>query len=461
MSADLQLTVVKPGDLERAFAGAAGPASTETYITDSFVLSECTITIKSGRVIDLQAVIQEIVFFEDMFSPNITGSILIQDMAGGHEKFILTGGEKITIRVMRGDRGETIIARADLVVYEISKMKVDNQNSLTYDLRFTTETAIKSHKKRVFKSFGSDRKISSIVKKLYKEINDEFKIFIQDFDTAAERPFICPGYNPIEAIQFLAKRACIDGNYYVFFERVNTNIITGNNFSHYFANVKYLKAFITLGVPKLTVQPAIKYTTKPGQTEIQIRSYQIQQNFNHMTAMTQGYYNSNVKSLNLLSKSVNNSTINYKQRNANQLGDVYRNSYLDAYNVFNVYDQGDVPGERLIIAPQSDIISNKSEWIKQDLYGAITNSAIRLIVEIPGGNNKIGVGDIVDINIPSIANKLVNQQNSLVPNDAVYSGNYMVTAVKHMITKTVYVKRLEVSRGTFRFDIDQIIALGQ
>ena len=115
----------------------------------------------------------------------------------------------------------------------------------------------------------------------------------------------------------------------------------------------------------------------------------------------------------------------------------------------------------MIVAPQSDIISNKSEWIKQDVYGAITNSAIRLIIEIPGGNNKIGVGDVVEVNIPSIANKLVNQQNSLVPNDAVYSGNYMVTAVKHMITKTAYVKRLEVSRGTFRFDIDKIIALGQ
>ena len=442
--------------------GYISPPSTETYITDSFVLSECTMTIKSGRVIDLQAVIQEIVFFEDMFSPNITGSILIQDMAGGHEKFILTGGEKLTIRVMRGDRGETIITRADLVVYEISKMKVDNQNSLTYELRFTTETAIKSHKKRVFKSFGTDRKISSIVKKLYKEINDDYRIFIQDFSTAAERPFICPGYNPIEAIQFIAKRACSDGNYYVFFERVNTNIVTGNNFSHYFANVKYIKDyFVSRGVPRLTVQPAIRYTTNPGQTEIQIRSYQIQQNFNHMTAMTQGYYNSNVKTLDLLTRGVTNSTINYKQRNANQLGDVYRNAYLDAYNIFNVYDQGDVPGERLIVAPQSDIISNKSEWIKQDVYGAITNSAIRLIIEIPGGNNKIGVGDVVEVNIPSIANKLVNQQNSLVPNDAVYSGNYMVTAVKHMITKTAYVKRLEVSRGTFRFDIDQIIALGQ
>ena len=132
---------------------------------------------------------------------------------------------------------------------------------------------------------------------------------------------------------------------------------------------------------------------------------------------------------------------------------------MDAYNTFNQYDVGDYPGERLITSPNSDIIRDKAEWISQDLYGAITNSAIRLIIEISGGNNKIGVGNVVDVDIPSIANKLVNQGSSLVATDSVYSGRYMVTATKHIITRTSYMKRLEVSRGTFKFDIDQIIAL--
>lgn len=434
------------------------------YITDSYVLAECFLIIKSGRSVDLQAVIQEIVFYEDLFSPNITGSILIQDMAGGHEKFILTGGEKLSIKVMRADRGETVITRSDLVVYEISKMKVDNQNSLSYDIRFTTETAIKSQKKRLFKSFGTERKLSNIVKKIYRDISSESKLYIPDFGTAAEKPFICPGYNPIEAIQFIAKRACIDGNYYVFFERVNTSIITGNSWTHYFLNVKFMKDFfLSQPIPKLTVQPAIQYISNVGQQEIQIRSYQIQQNFNHLTAMTQGYYNSKVTSIDLITQNYSEKIINYKQRGPNQLGDIYRNAYLDAFNTFNQYDNGypEQPGERLIVSPNADIISNKANWIEQDLYGAITNSAIRLIIEIPGGNNKIGVGNIVEVNIPSIANKMVNQDSTLIPNDSVYSGNYMVTAVKHIMTKTSYIKRLEVSRGTFRFDIDQIIALGQ
>lgn len=444
--------------------GAGASIETSQHITDSYILAECFLIIKSGRFVDLQAVIQEIVFYEDLFSPNITGSILIQDMAGGHEKFILTGGEKLSIKVMRADRGETVISRSDLVVYEISKMKVDNQNSLSYDIRFTTETAIKSQKKRIFKSFGTERKLSNIVKKIFKDISSESKLYLPDFGTAAEKPFVCPGYSPIEAIQFIAKRACIDGNYYVFFERVNTSIITGNNWTHYFLNVKFMKDFfLSQPIPKLTVQPAIQYTTNARQQEIQIRSYQIQQNFNHLTAMTQGYYNSKVTSIDLLTKKYSEKIINYKQRGPNQLGDVYRNSYLDAYNTFNQYDNGypEQPGERLIVSPNADIISNKANWIEQDLYGAITNSAIRLIIEIPGGNNKIGVGNIVDVNIPSIANKLVNQDSTLIPNDSVYSGNYMVTAVKHIMTKTSYIKRLEVSRGTFKFDIDQIIALGQ
>lgn len=436
----------------------------ESYITDSFSLSECSMIIKSGRQIDLQGVMQELVMYEDMFSPNISGTILIQDIAGGHEKFILTGGEKITIRIRRADNKETIVARNDLVVYEISKMRVDNQNSLTYELRFTTEVAIKSHKKRLFKSFGDERKISNIVTKIYRDVAESYRLNIQNFDGAAQRAFVSMGYNPIEAIQFLAKRACADGNYYVFFERVNTSIIAGVDWRHYFASVKYLKDyFLALSQPKLAVQPAIQYTTNPGQEEIQIRSYQIQQNFNHLTAMTQGYYNSRITTLDLQSRSYSQKNINYKNRNSNQLGDVYKNVYMDAYNTFNIYDDTypEYPGERLIVSPNSDIITDKAEWITQDVYGAITNSAIRLIIEIPGGNNKIGVGNVVDVEIPSIANKIVNQESAVIPNDAVYSGKYMVTAAKHIITRTSYTKRLEVSRGTFRFDIDQIIALGQ
>lgn len=446
----------------QVLGGEAAAIPQEEHITDSYRLSELTLTIKNGRQVDVQGVMQEIEIYEDMLDPNITGSILIQDMAGGPEKFILTGGEKITLRIRRADNNETIVSRTDLVVYEISKMRVDSQNSITYKLRFTTEAAIKSHKKRVFKSFGTDRRISSIVKKLYKDIAPENRIFIQEFSTSTEKAFVCPGYNPIEAIQFLAKRACIDGNYYVFFERVNSSAVTGNLFNHYFANVKHIKDyFMGLPIPKLALQPAIQYTTAAGTTELQIRSYQIQQNFNHMTAMTQGYYNSNIKTVDLITRSVKNKSVNYKSRGPNQLGDVYRNSYLDAYNIFNQYDNSypEQPGERLIIAPKSDIISDKAEWITQDLYGAITNSAIRLIIEIAGGNNKIGVGNIVDVSIPSIANKIVNQDASIIPPDAVYSGMYMVTAAKHILTKTSYTKRLEVSRGTFRFDIDQIIAL--
>jgi len=434
--------------------------SQQDHITDSFQLTEFLITIKNGQQIDLQGVMQELIRYEDMFSPNITGSVLIQDMAGGQEKFILTGVEKISLRVRRAYGVETIVARNDLVVYEISKMRVDNQNSITYELRFTTEAAIKSHKKRVFKSFGTERKISNIIKKLYKDINTESRLYIPDFSTATEKPFICPGYNPIEAIQFLAKRACIDGNYYVFFERVNTSVISGSFYNHYFANVKYIKDYFSnLPVPKLTVQPILEYVTNSATQELQIKSYQIQQNFNHMTAMTQGYYNSKVTTVDLLSQKYGEKIINYKSRGPNQLGDVYRNAYLDAYNTFNQYDVGDYPGERLITSPNSDIIRDKAEWISQDLYGAITNSAIRLIIEISGGNNKIGVGNVVDVDIPSIANKLVNQGSSLVATDSVYSGRYMVTATKHIITRTSYMKRLEVSRGTFKFDIDQIIAL--
>jgi|APGre2960657468_1045069.scaffolds.fasta_scaffold23740_2 hypothetical protein len=443
--------------------GGENSIAQDKHITDMYVMSTCAITIKTGALIDLQSVLQEILIYEDMFSPSITGSIRIQDMAGGHEKFILTGGEKITLRISRADGKEVIITRNDLVVYEISKMKVDNQNSVSYELRFTTEAAIKSHKKRIFKSFGTERNLTNIIKKIYADISNVDRLFINaptSFGAVTQNAFVCPGYNPIEAIQFLAKRACVNGQYYVFFERVNTSVVVGQLYNHYFLNVKDLKAYFNnLSIPKLKVKPTTSYITGVSEADLQIKSYQIQQNFNHMTAMTQGYYNSNIKTIDLLTRAVNNKKVNYTKRGVEQLDDLYKNRYMDSFNTFNQYDATQQPGERLIVAPKGDIISNKAEWILQDLYGAITNSAIRLIIEIAGGNNKIGVGNVVDVDIPSIANKVVSQTSSQIVSDAVYSGKYMVTAVKHIITRTSYIKRLEVSRGTFKFDIDQLIAL--
>ena len=101
--------------------------------------------------------------------------------------------------------------------------------------------------------------------------------------------------------------------------------------------------------------------------------------------------------------------------------------------------------------------TNKNEWLKYDTYGSVLNSGIRVVVQVSGATNKIGVGSLVELNIPSQTSKTIRYENPVPHDDQVYSGKYMVTATRHFLTPKTYNKTLELSRGSLRFDIDTLV----
>jgi len=59
--------------------------------------------------------------------------------------------------------------------------------------------------------------------------------------------------------------------------------------------------------------------------------------------------------------------------------------------------------------------------------------------------------------VPSAVSKTINLENPVPHEDQIYSGKYMVTAVKHVFTPKTYNKTLELSRGSMRFNLDDLI----
>jgi hypothetical protein len=115
------------------------------------------------------------------------------------------------------------------------------------------------------------------------------------------------------------------------------------------------------------------------------------------------------------------------------------------------------PGERLIVRPQNDIVYDKRRWVAFDTYGGLLNSGLRVLIDIPGGSNRISVGYAVELSIPSKVAKSLNLEQAITPEDEMYSGKYMVTAIRHIFTRTTYVKKCELSRGSIRFNLDNRI----
>jgi hypothetical protein len=114
-------------------------------------------------------------------------------------------------------------------------------------------------------------------------------------------PFLSPGYTPIDAINSLAKRTSADGKYYVFYERLNYNLY-GESYNHYFTSIDdIIKNTPADKIPTIKYSPAGNYfsTTLP-EYNIRAKTVEYQPNYNHLSAMTGGFYNSRVRSLDIL-----------------------------------------------------------------------------------------------------------------------------------------------------------------
>ena len=173
--------------------------------------------------------------------------------------------------------------------------------------------------------------------------------------------------------------------------------------------------------------------------------------------MQTGFYNSNIRQLDPYSRKYTDSIISYKDMALDS--DFYNNRILETNNEFLKYNNGypEYPGERLIVKPKNDIVLDKANWIKFDTYGGLLNSGLRVLVDIPGSDNRISVGYAVELALPSKVAKAQNLESGYVNEDEFYSGKYLVTAVRHMFTKNSYVKKVELSRGSLKINLDRRI----
>jgi len=448
-----------------AFIGQDNPKTT-THFIGTYTLRELTITLKNGSVIDLGPVFLQMEVFEDVFKYSISGKININDYVGGQEKFIITGGERISFVALKPNgMNDILISRKDLIVTKFSEIQVNAGNGRTYNLFFSSESTVNSVKRKLFKSYGSDRNLYSVVKKIYSDMgNQENNLLISEASsTPLTAPFVSTGYNPLEAINMLAKRSCVNEDYFLFFEKFASR--PTENYKHVFVGMNELKKYweTTKQIPKIVYEPKTGLVNYVGSTEtddIVMANYiKIEPNFDHMTNIVTGFYNSRIRSLDLINRTYTDTKLNYLEEDDNLIYDVYKNKFIDANNIFTTFD--DTTIERLIVAPKNDAVSNKSKWLKFDTYGGVLNTSIRVTVRISGGSNYIGVGSLVELNVPSDVSKTFNLENSIPHEDQMYSGKYIVTAVKHTITQKNYEKVLELSRGSLRINIDDIVESNQ
>lgn len=433
----------------------SSPTSTPTHINNSYFINELSMQIKGGARISLLEVMQTMEIYEDIFSKSIHGFVEIKDIDGGLSKFIITGGENIKMTILKPlPSSEIIVDRSDLIIHNISKVEIGENNSMLYKLYFMPASAISAQKKRIFKAFRNNTSISSLISTIYSDVSNGLSLFTRANNLPVlQKNFLSPGYTPYEAIDFLTKRACYNGDYFLFYERLNK--LNGGN--HVFSSINNLKDYWNeqQSVPMVMYQPITSHITTQDANAILASYMQIQDNFDHINNMNAGFYNSRIRMLDLLYKNYNDLYLNY----SNIQNELKTNKLMEDTNVFLQYNMNypEYPGERLMVRSYNDVFANKNTWVRPDVYGSVILSTMRVNIDIPGGSNLIGAGNIVDLKMPSTYAKSLNLEGSLVPDDMVYAGKYIVTAVRHIFNITSYVKKLELSRDAGRINLGNVL----
>ncbi len=417
------------------------------------------VLVSAVQNMDMKNLLIELSYQEDIFNNTASGYLMVGDSMGYIELLNMNGTEflKMTFAKINGNAEIDKTFR----VYKIDKRKLENNMyTESYCLYFCSEELLLSEQYKVCKSYPQ----STISDNVYDILSNELGVSDDKLDideTYGLYDFLIPTIKPFDAINWMSNYARpsvgLPGADMVFFENKN-----GFNFK---------------SLQKLTTQtPYYNYAYNPKnvspedmhQNVYNVTTYEILNSFDTLHGINSGIFANKLLSVDVLtrrlkttdfdykaydseSKTLNKARVvnSYENRYGDKLTDTSQAVYKMAFTNFNqkivpyIEDAGRVPeddeaegGTFEGPAVGSDIFAET--FIPHRTAQLALANYIRIKISVPGDPG-LTVGLTLDFSL------LTLNPNNKTP-DAFYSGKYLITAVRHMITMNEYKTVLELAK---------------
>lgn len=176
------------------------------------------IITSKGLYQDISAQVINIQYYEDLFSPFITGSLIVKDMLDLVNVFPFIGEEFVEIEVSTPSLEKTIKGR--YYIYKMTNRELIGDSSVVYQLHFISVEAIIDLNKKISRVYtGSAGKlIKQLVEEEYNGLQSKKEVIVEE--TSRDVKFISNFWSPIKCISYLTELAVNKNNIpsYVFFE---------------------------------------------------------------------------------------------------------------------------------------------------------------------------------------------------------------------------------------------------
>jgi hypothetical protein len=413
----------------------------------------------NGLVIDLDDYLIEFNLFEDIFSNFLHGQILINDSLNILSRLPIRGDEMLIVSF--GTPQLNAYFQKIFAVYSVTDQKtVADNNTQIYTLHFCSTEGVVDANLAIYKPFSGT--ISTVSKQIFDDFlsnpayvkfkendievdeNTSSNLFLTE--TQNKIKFISPGWSPAKCLNWLASKAIPkEGKAcdFLFWE---------STAGFFFASIEDL----IKGTYSNNRLAGDYYYIPPGTFESSdiIEKLFLAQGFevisfvDNLKNFSEGFYANRIVSYDPLKKQVKTTDFDYTTE-------------------YNTFTQTEGP---LSIAPfSSDILKNSAAYTKiypasSKLFSGINDNFPQRMPNIFGnrntkllelnnfkinltvhGRSDLFVGSMIRFNYPETSPHADTSEGGT---DKIFSGNYLVTAIRHKINYRTHVMVLELVKNS-------------
>ena len=409
------------------------------------------VSTASNKTCNITNQILTIQIFEDMFSPFITGSIIFRESLDLINALPFIGSEYIDLLLFTPGLDVTLKEKAMITgrfyIYKMTEREYVLEKNIVYQLHFISEEAITDLNIRLSKGFNG--KISDMIVDLVKGKNNlgsnKPLVLVQ---TKNSTKYISNYWPITKNINFLLQQSSSlnSSATYSFFENRN-----GFNYvSLDYLNAEDVYQSFTLGSSTDMVDPMGGSSRNIARDYSKILELTVPTGFDYIDRIRTGTYASKLIIHDMTTKRYKTVTYDYLQKfnegsetrlnkfpitTPNIIARVYSTIFVHevANSVFSNY--GDVSNVR--------VVQDRTSRIKQA-------ESFKLQIKV-NGRTDYTVGQKVYLNINTI-HPISEKDTPTETMDKMYSGNYLISAIRHVIDRQRHECFMELIKDSLIFN---------
>ena len=440
-----------------------------------YILREIVLHNYYEEKTDILPIVQELNIYESIYNNAITGTVIVGDTKNQIARMKLQGLERISFKVttpgQTGLKDSIDFSRETgdpLHVYKITDRKMVNNNLMVYKIHFASREFMRNTRLKVSQAYTGT--LDSMVHEITKDYLDSKKtLFVES--TSNQDKIVIPNMRPFDAINMIAKKAIPQnsrgGVGYYFYETTK-----GFNFRSWESMVSSKSNFKRTPRDEFFYQPAKipgsdpKAVNDRALQELRtIEEYEFANNFHDVAANTVlGTYGHRVITYNLFDKNIETNDYHYHdQFNESKHTDSTTSQFdgeryaiapspVDYDNELTI---SDFPEARVSLQPTTRFLHGEDtgmygidvnqDGVKFGAYQSQLNQVMNgttLKMKIKG-QCKINAGDLITVHLKDPNASRDNSSKAGQNHDERFSGDYVITKLRHQITGELHTIQLE------------------